>query len=157
ILRATLENQGLLGSAVSGNYFSMLGVDMAIGRPIQPEDAAVPGQGAVIVLSHQVWQRQFGADAGIVGKKGRVNGYPFDVIGVMRLEFHDPMGSMKVVYDVPISFWIPLTVRSRVKAGDDLFGPAQPAVVEVMMRLQPGVQPKQAESFLLPLARRAIA
>jgi hypothetical protein len=63
----TGEPERVWGQVVSGNYFSILGVNMALGRPILPEEDRVMGRDRVVVLSHNLWQRRFGADAGILG------------------------------------------------------------------------------------------
>ena len=67
---------------VTGNYFSLLGVGAARGRPFQPGETE-----AVLVLSHQIWRSRFGGDENIIGRKLSVYGYPFEVIGVAAPEF----------------------------------------------------------------------
>jgi hypothetical protein len=78
---ARVDNRSLDGLLVSGNYFTMLGVATSIGRPILPDDAATEGTGRVMVLSHQMWKSEFGADPAIVGRKILVNAQPLVVIG----------------------------------------------------------------------------
>jgi putative ABC transport system permease protein len=70
----TGEPERAWGQVVSGNYFSILGVNMALGRPILPEEDQVVGRDHVVVLSHSLWQRRFGADAGILGRGVVMNG-----------------------------------------------------------------------------------
>jgi hypothetical protein len=65
-LGGTGEPERVWGQVVSGNYFPILGVNMALGRPILPEEDQVVGRDHVAVLSHSLWQRRFGADAGIL-------------------------------------------------------------------------------------------
>lgn len=72
---------------VSGNYFSLLDAEPLLGRTIEPADDATPGSGAVVVLSHHLWQQMFSSDPGIVGKIITVNRTPFQVIGVMPEQF----------------------------------------------------------------------
>src|SRR5437867_1396428 len=50
------------GQIVSGNFFSVLGVRVGPGRPFSPEEDRVPGGNPVAVLSHGLWQRNFGSD-----------------------------------------------------------------------------------------------
>src|SRR5215831_4859329 len=57
-VRARFQNRSMGGYAVSGNYFHMLGVGMALGRPVLPEDE-LPSAPAVVVLSHARWQGTF--------------------------------------------------------------------------------------------------
>ena len=51
----------VFGEAVSGNYFSTIGVSPALGRGIEPEDDR-PGATAVAVLNHATWETRFGSD-----------------------------------------------------------------------------------------------
>jgi predicted permease len=69
-------------SAVSGNYFSGLGVDVAVGRTFVPEEDQPYGDFPVLVLAHGMWQRRFGGDPGVVGRTVQLNGQPYAVIGV---------------------------------------------------------------------------
>src|SRR4030095_10545002 len=77
---------------VSGNYFDVLGVHMAMGSPIQPEDDDVPGiggrRGLVGVVTYRYWQRQLNGDAAALGSTIRVNGFPITIVGVLPPAFH---------------------------------------------------------------------
>jgi putative ABC transport system permease protein len=137
----------LLGMAVSGNFFSMLGGDTILGRPIQEDDTRVPGEGAVVVLTEKAWRTRFSGDPGIVGRKVALNGYPFEVIGVASPEFEGirdpgPMDSYE--------FWIPLTARGLVNNDGD-------TRLNIVVRLRPDIAPRQAEAALLPYAQQATA
>ncbi len=66
---------------VSGNFFSVLRVPMALGRPITPEDDHA-GAEAVAVISHALWRRRFGSDPSMVGKPVRINNTPVTIVGV---------------------------------------------------------------------------
>jgi hypothetical protein len=85
-LLPTLTGQGepedLQGAAVSHDTFAMLGVDPVLGRSFRPEEDEAGGE-RVVVLSHRLWQRRFGADPSIVGKSVTLSGENFTVIGVM--------------------------------------------------------------------------
>jgi putative ABC transport system permease protein len=76
----------LLGARVTGNYFTMLGVEAALGRTIVPDDAK-PGSPKVAVLTWKLWQRRYGARREIVGTSLKMNGEPFTVIGVLPASF----------------------------------------------------------------------
>ncbi len=72
--------------SVTGDFFSILGARPLLGRTILPEDEA--GRGAsVILLSHALWKRRFGADPTIVGRTIHLDGRDPLVVGVMRPEF----------------------------------------------------------------------
>ncbi|HSG47597.1 MAG TPA: ABC transporter permease, partial [Longimicrobiales bacterium] len=73
----------------SANLFELLGVGFQLGRGFLPgEDGDVPGQAAqVAVLSHELWQRRFGTDPGILGSAITLNGTPYTVVGVLPSGF----------------------------------------------------------------------
>ncbi|HKR59667.1 MAG TPA: ABC transporter permease, partial [Pyrinomonadaceae bacterium] len=98
-----LGNLGL-GNFVSGNYFTALGAEMALGRAFAPEEDQTPGAHPVMVLSHICWTRLFKSDPHIVGRTVRLAGLPFTVIGVTAPEF---IGTTPL----PPQFWVPLMMR----------------------------------------------
>ena len=73
--------------ATSPNIFPLLGVRPALGRGFTPEEVG-PGRPAVLVLTHELWQRRFGGDRSVVGREVRLNGTPYTVIGVLEPDFH---------------------------------------------------------------------
>lgn len=75
-----------LGAIVTGNYFDVLGVKPAIGRSIQPPDDR-PGADRVAMISHAYWQREFGAARDVVGRRIRMRGQPYTIVGVAPREF----------------------------------------------------------------------
>jgi predicted permease len=75
-----------LGQIVTANYFSMLGVQPALGRLLVPADDE-PGAERVVVLSHRMWQREFGGDPSIVGRALTLRGLPYAIVGVAPARF----------------------------------------------------------------------
>ncbi len=67
---------------VTGNFFDVLGARPRYGRAIQPSDD-VAGGPDVLMLSHEVWERRYGADPEVVGRTVEYNSEPFTVLGVM--------------------------------------------------------------------------
>ncbi|MDX1394594.1 MAG: ABC transporter permease [Gemmatimonadota bacterium] len=76
------------GMLVTGNYFDLLGVGAHAGRTIQPSDAAPYASAQVAVLGHDFWVEAFGADPDIVGDVVRLNGAPFEVVGIAPAGYH---------------------------------------------------------------------
>jgi predicted permease len=74
------------GRAVSGNYFTGLGVSAALGRTILPSDDAETAP-PVAVLSYEFWNRRFGRDPNVLGKTVMLDAMPFTVVGVTPPEF----------------------------------------------------------------------
>ncbi len=76
-----------VGHLVSGNYFSVLGVNPILGRLIGEDDDRTPGAHPVAVISHSYWQRRFGGNPATVGNTISLAGMPFTIIGVTPPEF----------------------------------------------------------------------
>ena len=128
------------GEAVSADLFPLLGVQPMLGRTFLPNEDE-PGN-HVVILSHQLWQRRFGADPNILGRTVTLNGQGFQVIGVMPPRFTFPISSISP------ELWIPMSLlRERPKDGsepmteqrdNDFFG--------CIARLKPGVSLQQAQA-----------
>ena len=73
--------------AVSGSFFSTLGVGAFLGRAIAPDDDRPGAANRVATLGYAFWSRRFGKDPSIVGQTVRLSGERFTVIGVMPPEF----------------------------------------------------------------------
>ena len=72
---------------VSGNYFQVMGVEPALGRVFHSDEDRAPGASPYVVLNYDYWQSRFGGDPQVLGRKLRLNGYPFSVVGVTRRGF----------------------------------------------------------------------
>jgi predicted permease len=136
-----LDSTPAYGQLVTGNYFGMLGIGSALGRTLVPSDAAVPGVAAVVVLSHDVWRSRFGADSTIVGKTIVVRGHALQVVGVAQRGFGG-------IGDVPIDFWVPLSMNDVLFDADSVFGADGVASLSILARLRPEIAPEQAEAWL---------
>ena len=79
----------LVGLRVSGTFFPMLGMPPELGRWIGSDDDRTGGP-EVVVIAHSLWQRVFGGDETIVGRRVTVNGRSAEVIGVMPASFTFP-------------------------------------------------------------------
>lgn len=85
---------------VTGNYFRILGIDMERGRGFMPAEDVAAAPEAVAVLSYSAWQNRFRGDPDIVGRRIRIDGVPFTVVGVAQRDF---AGTMELRADV----WMP--------------------------------------------------
>ena len=137
---ARIDSTPAFGQLVSGNYFSMLGVGTALGRPIFASDGATAGAAPVVVLSHAAWRSRFGADSSIVGKTIRVHGHALQVVGVATAGF----GGLG---DVPLDFWVPLTMNDVLFEGDSLATGRREAL-SIVARVRHGLETGQAEAWL---------
>src|SRR5208282_5179469 len=88
-----VETNGALSQddiwAVTGNFYSELGVSPFAGRLLSPEDGGLndAAPSLVAVLGHGFWQRHYGGDLSVLGKSIRIEGVPFTVVGIMRPGF----------------------------------------------------------------------
>jgi putative ABC transport system permease protein len=121
------------GMQVSPEFFSILRVAPFLGRAFTPADG-VPGQDRSVILSYDLWHRQFGDDGSLVGQKIDVDGSPYEVIGVMPKGFSFPKMKAEV--------WTPLALERT----DDYKGGRY---LTVVARLKPGVSIAQAQQDML--------
>ncbi len=82
VLTGKGQPENVPGSRLSANIFRLLGVQPMLGRDFLPEEETY-GNDHVALLSHELWQRRFGADMGIVGQSITLNDESYAVIGVM--------------------------------------------------------------------------
>ena len=105
----------LAGVSISPGSFPLLGVEAAHGRTFSLDDERL-GAPRVILLSHALWTRRFGADPAVVGQPVRMNGEQWTVAGVMPAGFGFPIAEQ---------FWIPLVLDLSIQRGTgrlDVFG-----------------------------------
>ena len=136
---------------VSGNYFSVLGVDPQRGRLLTPDDDRNPDSaktaGAVIVLSDGFWNRQFARDPAIVGRTVLVGRVRCAVIGVA------PRGFVGEVIGNAADGWVPLTTFSSRDDLDNRLG----TFTSFFGRLKPGVTVADAQVNLSRLFQQLLA
>jgi putative ABC transport system permease protein len=127
--------EALRAAVVNWNLFDLLGVKPMLGStwPESHERAMVFG----VVLSHDVWQRRFGGDPDIVGKKVTLDAALYDVLGVMPPGFRFPLDA---------------ELYRRIPPGD--FNSRNTRESELIARLKPGITIHQAQSELDALSRR---
>jgi putative ABC transport system permease protein len=90
-LTGVREPERLYGARVSASLFSLLGVQPAQGRTFLPEEDT-EGRDHVVILSHEVWARQFGSDPGVLNRPLSLNGQGYVVVGIMPPGFLFPTG-----------------------------------------------------------------
>lgn len=91
----------ILGLRTTWSYFPVFGVAPRDGRVYTLEEDQ-PGKELVVVLSSRLWQRRFGSNPAIVGRQLRMNGVPYEVIGIMPPAFDEVAGQAELF--VPIAF-----------------------------------------------------
>ena len=143
-MRQSEKMEQLLGEVVSGNYFTLLGVHVAYGRTLLPEDDR-PGAERVVIVSHGLWQRFFGSDPRLLGRTIILNGDSYTVVGIARPEF---TGTTAGLFS---DLWVP------VQQAEAWFGPGwlhdrKGAGLRLIGRLKNGVSVSQAQAAMNTLA-----
>ncbi len=122
------------GLFVTHNFFALLGIRPSLGRDFVAEDEQ-PGAEPVALISHGLWEREFGGVPDIVGRTLRIEGRVTTVIGVMPPRFQYPSHE---------EIWAPFLLSPE----------RSPRHVNVLARLKAGVTEDQAEAEFTTLAQR---
>ena len=149
-LSATLaggRSRQLFGQLTSCNYFDVLNKRPAEGRGFVEADCAAEGQGAVAVLSDELWRNTFAADASLVGKRVILNRSAFTVIGIAPAGF----GGTE---PIPSAFWVPITMQPAMEPDRDFLGDANVSWLALLGRVRPGVSMGQVRADLSVIAGR---
>jgi predicted permease len=144
-VRSTIMN------AVSGNYFSMLGVRMEHGRGFLPDEDREAAPLPVVVLGYRLWQTRFDANPAIVGSSVRLNDAAYTVVGIAGREFTGSDGAA-------MALWVPIASLPVLRPYDpgerDLLTTPDDCCVYVVGRLAGGVTRTEAEAELQVLSDR---
>ena len=127
------------GKRVNANLFELLGVAPLHGRAFAAEEDR-PGANKVVILSHALWQRRFGSDAGVVGQALTLNGEGHTVVGVMPASFQFP--------DREAEMWVPIAFTQQEAANRGRH------YLKVVARLKRGVSLEQARAEMSTIAAR---
>ena len=125
------------GAFVTANYFTMFGVDAAVGRVLAPGDDR-PDAPPVAILSFHGWTRYFGQDRSIVGGDVIVNGQPFTIVGVSAEPFFGD-----TVRPDPPALWIPIGQEPRVRGAASIIDRADQHWLYAIGRVRTDVDPAQ--------------
>jgi putative ABC transport system permease protein len=137
ILSGDGEPVRLIGQRVSPDLFTLLGAAPERGR-LFTEREDTPGSESVAVISDQLWRSRYGADPNILGRKLKLDGKLYSVIGIMAPGF--ALNEAKL--------WAPLALTPQERANREMHS------YSVLVRLKPGVSVKQAQAEMDALAAR---
>jgi predicted permease len=141
------ENYRAWGYEATGNYFETLGVKPLLGRFFGPAEDDRPGANLVVVISHRLWQGRFAADPSAIGRKVKINGHPFTIIGVA------PPGFTGTELIVTADYWVPMTMELQIEPGNDWIHSRGAGNAWTLGRLKPRVSRAQAEADLNRIAQ----
>jgi predicted permease len=123
---------------VSGNYFSLLGVQPALGRLFTEDDDRTLGGHPVVILNYAFWSSRFANDPAILNQTIVINGYPMTIVGVAQKGF-----TSESLSDVP-SLYVPITMAKALIVGWDPFTDRRNCWIDLFGRLRPGIGIEQA-------------
>ena len=145
------EPERISGLITSAGYFDVLQFRPAAGRFFLPEDDR-PGAAAVAILSHNLWQRRFGAAADVVGRDVTVNGRPFNVIGVA------PAGFQGIELGSPVDMWITFaTIAVAMPGQARLLDERGAGWLRMIGRMKPGTAIATANAEAQTIAAQLVA
>jgi putative ABC transport system permease protein len=127
------QPERVVGGRVTHTFFTVFDVPAEHGRVFTAEED-VPGRDGVVVLSHRLWTRRYGADPAVIGQVISLNAAPFTVIGVMPARFD-------LTVDVE-ELWTPAAFTPEQLAEHDEH------YLSVIGRLAPGASQAQAAAEL---------
>jgi predicted permease len=137
--RGASENSRLWGYEVSGNYFDMLGVQPLRGRLLHPEDDVNRGAHPLAVITYKCWQTRFAGTPDIAGRKVKLNGLDFTIVGVVPQDF----AGTELIFTPDI--FVPIAMVKQIE-GYDWLDKRRDSNAFVIGRLKPGVSMKSAEA-----------
>jgi predicted permease len=144
---------------VSGSYFSVLGLQPALGRLLGPQDDQVDGVAESVVLNYSYWQSEFGGDPGVLGRTLRVNDVPLTIVGVAPSGFNGTAAISGLIggsADVLAPVFVPITIPNEITGPLAAFTAPNHERrtfywVHLFARLKPGVTREQATAEINPL------
>jgi hypothetical protein len=126
--------QGTPRAWVTTNFFSLVGVEPALGRTFRPGDSSVA------VLSGSAWRAVFRGDPGVIGKTIDVDGAAYAIVGVLPETFW--------AISRTIDIWTPLELEPQP-------APGVPFLIGAVGRLKPGASEDRVRAELFDIAQKA--
>ena len=131
----------LTGLRVSASFMPTLGIGPAKGRAFR-DDEDVPNGPAVCILSHELWQRQFGGRESLIGQTIQLNGTAWEVVGIMPPRLTAPFGQVQVF--APRVFEVGGLTPAQIAGGA--------GYAQAIARLKPGATMDQARTELAAIS-----
>ena len=134
-LTGIAEPLQLTAIRMSAAVLDVIRVKPAAGRNFLPEEDK-PGGAQVVILSHSLWQKQFGSAPDVVGRAIALEGGSYTVVGIMPPSFNFPGGQ--------IDCWLPRAFEPSFLNRDNVERGA--GFLSMVARLKPGVTRQQAQA-----------
>jgi putative ABC transport system permease protein len=140
-LAVSNEVERVAGSRVSTEFFQLLGGRAQLGRGFLAEEFR-PGADKVVIITHKLWQERFGGEAGVIGRKIKLDDQSHTIVGVMPPPF---------IYPFRSAFWTPLEADEEAETLQDTTANHY----KIIGALKPGVSLDAAAKEMAALARDA--
>ncbi len=136
----------LIGEYVSGNYFATFGVKAFVGRTLMQADDQ-PNSAPAAMLSHRVWQQEYGSDPKVVGATFMLDGYPFTIVGITPPGFFG-----ETLRSDPPELFVPLQ-QEPIFAGKNSILKQSNSWLRLIGRLRPGAKPDGLDARFTTIMR----
>lgn len=143
----TWKNQSDLVPAemVSGNYFSVLGVQSVLGRVLLPSDDTTKDGNPVAVLSYNYWADHLGSDPNVLNRIVDVNGRPFTVVGIVA------KGFSSALWGTTPDIFVPMSMKREITPAWDDLEDRRAQWLNIIARLKDGEWRSHAEASVNPI------
>jgi predicted permease len=148
VLAGDGEPEQVASQVVTHNLFKLLGVGVALGRGFTPDDVK-PDQPRVVLISHSLWQRRFGGDPSVIGRRLKITfALPEEatIIGVMPPGFQ-----WRIKLGQRAELWTTTSGVDALTRGHRVWQGRRPPAIA---RLKPGVSIAQAQAEMATIAAR---
>ena len=139
---------------VTGNFFTTLGLQPALGANIPPTERAERSEPELVtIISDRLWQTAFGSASTVIGQTVRLNNVPVRIVGVAPPRFNGAVPTTGAR-----TLWLPLSARALVlhTSAGSLIAPDS-TMLQAFARLNDGVTIEQANTTVRAVANRAVA
>jgi putative ABC transport system permease protein len=147
-LRANGKTTQFVYQAVTGNFFTGLGLQPAAGRLFRPEEGEAPHTDPVIVLGHSYWMRRFGGDAKVIGSIVRLDGRAAQIVGIA------PEGFGGTFEGATMDGYVPIGAISTSAGTDQYINSRSIRHLTMVARMRPGVTIDEAQAAANVVAGR---
>jgi len=140
------QGQQVFGQLVSGNFFSVAGVEPALGRAFPADEDQTGASHPAILISYSFWQHRLAADSSVIGRVLKLNGTSFTVIGVA------PPGFTSVLIGSQPDFWASLAMAPTITRDPERITSEGSYWLLGLGRLKPEATKAQAQADLSVLS-----
>jgi predicted permease len=137
-----------LNAAVSGDFFRGLRIQPVLGRGFRADEDTVPGRDLVTVISYHMWTNEFARDRSVLGRKIRLNGADFSIVGVAPEDFTGPQAFVDPEIYIPMHAYLAAVPGAKA----EYLSARKSRSMVLLGRLKPGAALSEARAELRGIA-----